>query len=184
MRKRIHDIIGQRYGELTVDSYSHKDAASRNYFICICSCGASKKIQQSNLLSGRSSSCGCIRRVSHIPDVEHGGASIYIPSKEEQPSAELDISTLPIIRRGKKIHDSILDDLKLTNSLVLKEAVFLNKGDKVVFRKSNMVGTSNTFAATGGFDVTLDDGSIIGVESINDVWLLIRYNDEHKIARR
>jgi len=184
MCKRINDMIGRRYGELTVEAYSHKDAASRNYFLCICSCGKSKTIQQSNLLSGRTRSCGCIRRVTHIPDVERAGSSSHIPCKDKPLSAELDISTLAIIRRTGKKRDSDPDGFKSANPLVLKEALFLNKGDRVVIRKSSLVGTSNTFATQGGFDVTLDDGSIIAVESINDVWLLIRYNDEHKMVLR
>ena len=181
MRKRINDIIGQRYGKLTVEKYSHKDSSSRNYFTCICSCGKSKTIQQSNLLSGRISSCGCIRRVDLIQDIEQVESSSHIQSNYQSANAKLDISTLQIIRRNKKIDDSILDNLNLSDPLVLKEPVFLNKGDRVVIKKSGMIGTSNKFANLSGFDVTLDDGGIVMVESINDVWLLIRYNDEHKI---
>ena len=184
MCKRINDMIGQRYGKLTVEAYSHKDSGSRNYFTCICSCGASKKIQQSNLLSGRTSSCGCTRRVGHIPEPEQVVSSNHITSHDRPTNAELDISTLQIIRRGRKSNDSILDDLKLRNPMILKETVFLNKGDRVVIRKSGLSGISCKSVTLGEVGVALEDDSIVMVDSINDIWLLKRYNDEHKPVLR
>lgn len=182
MRKRINNIIGQIFGELTVGSYSHKDSASRNYFTCICSCGKSKTIQQSNLLSGRSLSCGCSRRVIHISDVKNVVSLSHMPYRDEPASAELDISTLPIITRSAKKRDPVSDDFISTNPMVLKETIFLSKGDRVVIKKSNLIGTSNRSVTLSGFDVTLDDGSIVMVESINDVWLLNRYNDKQRLG--
>lgn len=117
-----------------------------------------------------------------IPHVEQVKPSCQILPDVQLESAELDISTVPIIyRKENRLHYNS-DHLKLTNPLVLKEAVFLNKGDRVVIKKSKLVGTTSKYVGTDGFDVTLDDDSIVSVESIDDVWLLIEYNDKHDLV--
>lgn len=72
-----YDLVGKRFGMLTVEEYAGvrrtKVKTGKNtsrvrtthHYNCRCDCGNLKKnIRRSNLLSGDSRSCGCIRKDS------------------------------------------------------------------------------------------------------------------------
>ena len=56
------DITGQKFGFLTVESYipEKKGAA---YFNCKCKCGNSAVVRGSDLRSGSTKSCGCLKKI-------------------------------------------------------------------------------------------------------------------------
>lgn len=55
------DIIGKRFGMLTVLAYSHtKNGCS--YWLCKCDCGNTKAIMKGNLIHQKTKSCGCLQR--------------------------------------------------------------------------------------------------------------------------
>jgi hypothetical protein len=64
------DIVGKRYGRLTVVSYSHKvkrinSNGYKHYYNCICDCGNNCLAERSAL--GRTiNSCGCLRKENII----------------------------------------------------------------------------------------------------------------------
>jgi hypothetical protein len=59
MNSRINDLTGSVFGRLTVQGFAHtKDRTV--YWMCACSCGASKTIKGASLVAGRSQSCGCL----------------------------------------------------------------------------------------------------------------------------
>lgn len=65
-QKRIEtDIIGKRYGRLTVISYSHKEKVKnryKHYYNCDCECGKRNiLVERNNLIYGNTKSCSCIR---------------------------------------------------------------------------------------------------------------------------
>lgn len=176
MSKKIHDIIGQKYGELTVQSYSHKDAASRNYFTCICSCGKSKIIQQSNLLSGRSTSCGCSRRqavTSQAADHDPLHTSDITPTDE----VCVDMGMLPVLTRFKlnSLTNHEMEAFRLINKAYLVETTFLKKGDRVVIKENGKCATANINVTDDScFEVTLDDGKTSQIFCLDDVWQLVQ----------
>lgn len=55
------DIIGKKYGRLTVISYDHNNGYIP-YFLCKCDCGNTKVIQKYNLIEGKTLSCGCYHK--------------------------------------------------------------------------------------------------------------------------
>lgn len=57
MDSRVKNKVGNKYGELTVISFSHTKNY-RSYWNCICSCGNKKTINGHSLTSGRTKSCG------------------------------------------------------------------------------------------------------------------------------
>lgn len=59
MNKKI-DLTGQVINRLTVISFDKK-IKDKPYWLCKCSCGNIKSINQCNLKSGKSKSCGCLR---------------------------------------------------------------------------------------------------------------------------
>jgi len=52
------DMVGKRYGRLTVLSYATKDP-KRAHWLCACACGATKVIAGKSLRNGSTKSCGC-----------------------------------------------------------------------------------------------------------------------------
>lgn len=59
MPRRVRDLKGNRYGRLTVESFSHagKDAV----WHCICDCGNTVNVRRGNLVTGSTKSCGCLK---------------------------------------------------------------------------------------------------------------------------
>lgn len=58
MPKRL-DISGEKYGKLTVVSYSHQNEHGKSVWTCKCECGNESKVVGSGLKSGHTTSCGC-----------------------------------------------------------------------------------------------------------------------------
>lgn len=55
------DMVGMRFGKLTVlkEAYTRK---SKHYWLCRCDCGNEKIVEEYHLKSGRTKSCGCLRK--------------------------------------------------------------------------------------------------------------------------
>lgn len=51
--------VGTTFGRLTTISYAGK-LRKRSAWLCRCTCGTEKVIQQSNLITGGTKSCGCL----------------------------------------------------------------------------------------------------------------------------
>ena len=59
--KKREEIIGKRFGKLTVISfYEVKNLSS--YFLCKCDCGNDTIVSMDKLKSGNTRSCGCLQR--------------------------------------------------------------------------------------------------------------------------
>ena len=75
---RPHIVIGQQFGRWTVTGLAPTRKTPRGYYLvywlCVCSCGAERQVQQRHLLSGRTVSCGCWRRQAAAERMTtHGG---------------------------------------------------------------------------------------------------------------
>lgn len=55
-------MIGEKWGRLTVEEFSHKDDKHRKWWRCRCECGGSAVLHTGNLRSGNTQSCGCLLR--------------------------------------------------------------------------------------------------------------------------
>ena len=60
MGRKIIDLVGQKFGRLTVLSMSDEHNGSGIHWNCVCDCGNNAVISGSNLRSGRTRSCGCL----------------------------------------------------------------------------------------------------------------------------
>lgn len=61
------DITGDRYGKLLAIRHDHINAAGQSYWLCVCECGNQKTVASKHLRSGRTQSCGCLRRKNNQP---------------------------------------------------------------------------------------------------------------------
>ena len=55
------DISGMKFGKLTAIKAVGKNSKGEHLWECICDCGNRRTVNVSNLLLGRSTSCGCSR---------------------------------------------------------------------------------------------------------------------------
>jgi hypothetical protein len=58
-RSRATNLVGQRFGKLTVIARGEND---KSRFICKCNCGTTTLVVGGNLRSGNTKSCGCLRK--------------------------------------------------------------------------------------------------------------------------
>lgn len=54
------DLIGRRFGRLIVIGYAGHSKNGADMWFCECECGVITTVCQSNLLRGKSKSCGCL----------------------------------------------------------------------------------------------------------------------------
>lgn len=67
------DMVGRKYGRLTVVSFSHRTDKRRTIWSCICDCGGNSLSDGANLRNGNTQSCGCYRRDKTIDaHISHG----------------------------------------------------------------------------------------------------------------
>lgn len=57
-----HNIIGRKFGRLSVVSLTNKRQNRGRIFLCICDCGTSTEVLGTSLRRGLSKSCGCYSR--------------------------------------------------------------------------------------------------------------------------
>lgn len=65
MCRKLPNLSGKEFGRWMVvaeaEPYYNKKEKYRQW-VCVCECGRCKVVRQSNLLNGRSNSCGCIHK--------------------------------------------------------------------------------------------------------------------------
>lgn len=62
---RLLDLSGRRFGLLTALRFSHLNRHGRAEWNCACDCGTEKTVASAQLMSGRTQSCGCLRKTNH-----------------------------------------------------------------------------------------------------------------------
>lgn len=58
---QVPELKGQVFGRLTVESYVGKNKHGKNRWLCQCSCGNNKVIDQASFTRGLTTSCGCLK---------------------------------------------------------------------------------------------------------------------------
>lgn len=60
MENRL-DLVGKKFGRLTVIKFDSKDKRGKLKWLCRCDCGKEKVVLGSRLKDGNTKSCGCLR---------------------------------------------------------------------------------------------------------------------------
>jgi len=97
------DRKGKKYGKLLVINHYGKD--NRNFYLwnCKCDCGNTKVVVGSNLSSGKSKSCGCLR----IEFLTKKGNQFGL--YEDRQNAMLKVQYSHLKRRNNKMIGKIID---------------------------------------------------------------------------
>jgi len=100
--KIVNDLSGQRFGRLTVKSFSGSKryvTYSRAYWKCVCDCGNELDVKSDSLISGHTKSCGCYlkdtRNENHGSRTPYGHSSlnkVYHNYKSDAIKRGLDFS--------------------------------------------------------------------------------------------
>lgn len=56
------NLIGKKYGQLTVIGLSDKMSGRKSYWYCQCDCGNEVKVRSDRLTTGNTLSCGCLKK--------------------------------------------------------------------------------------------------------------------------
>lgn len=64
----IKDLLGERFGRRTVVDYVGIDTYGRPVWLCQCDCGTWRELTHNTLLVGKSTSCGCERKIVKLND--------------------------------------------------------------------------------------------------------------------
>lgn len=83
------DLVGQKFGMLTVIKYAGKPGLKHRW-ICQCECGSQKDIQENHLKTGNTKSCGCLHK-------RKGKDSPFFKGFGEIP-----LDVFSVIKRGAK----------------------------------------------------------------------------------
>lgn len=67
------DIIGLKFGRLTVISYSHTNSDNKACYNCVCDCGNEKIASGKSMRFGKTMSCGCLKNeLDRTRNLKHG----------------------------------------------------------------------------------------------------------------
>jgi hypothetical protein len=58
----LRNLTGERFGRLAVKSFAGKDKHGRSTWLCRCDCGRKTTVEMSQLVTGRTQSCGCLKQ--------------------------------------------------------------------------------------------------------------------------
>jgi hypothetical protein len=73
-RVKAIDLLGQKFGRLTVLSRSQNSEQGKTQWTCLCECGNQKTVLGDSLRSNKTTSCGCYRKqvVGKNAPIKHG----------------------------------------------------------------------------------------------------------------
>lgn len=76
------DLVGQRFGRLVVKEFAGRDRWYVALWLCLCDCGNNRIVNDANLKTGHTQSCGCYRKqkISEIHTI-HGAAKRNKPTR-------------------------------------------------------------------------------------------------------
>lgn len=75
MKFDVNDIIGKKFGQLTVLSYDHKEQifiknnvknGYKYFYLCLCKCGNKTLVSRYHLIYKHTQSCGCITNIHNL----------------------------------------------------------------------------------------------------------------------
>ena len=71
MPQHSKDLSGRTFNRLTVLYRDYSKLPSHTYWLCQCSCGETKSVRASHLLSGNTQSCGCLAQEQFQKNTRH-----------------------------------------------------------------------------------------------------------------
>lgn len=74
----VRDLMGQKFGYLSVESPGTRRELGKTFWWCRCErCNGTAEVERRNLLSGKTLSCGCLKRDNHIASLVDETGNVY-----------------------------------------------------------------------------------------------------------
>jgi len=97
------DLTGREFGELTVLELTGKKDHRNLVWKCRCSCGKETEVTTARLMSGNTSSCGCVKaRRLEATNMYYGGTSLRRSLADKKESRYSASGYTGVTRRGDK----------------------------------------------------------------------------------
>lgn len=136
----MNNLLGQKFGRLTVIKKSNSDRSRRSCWICICSCGKeTRPVRSYSLIKGLTLSCGClvkdkIREIRSLPNGEASLNSLFYDYKNNALKRGLEFSLN--LKEFKEFTSKICyycgsEPSKLHRSKVYKKPYIYNGLDRI-----------------------------------------------------
>jgi hypothetical protein len=142
----VKNIIGNKFGKLTVLELVDRSKSIKTRYICECDCGNIHETSGDSLRGGKSKSCGCLKK-SYIP-------KSYNTNRHEQILIQLYKST--VLKRSKDKNWIDCISFGLFKSIVKSRCFYCNSlpNSKIEDRnKNNREGKiSDVFVCVNGVD--------------------------------
>ncbi len=142
----IKNIIGNKYGKLTVLELIDSNNKSKTRYLCKCECGNLHETSGDSLRGGKSKSCGCLKK-AYIPKT-------FNKNRKQQILIQLDKSTIEKRSKMKWWIDCIGFELFTKTSLTNCYYCNTEPISKICDRKKNKDKTliSDDFILVNGID--------------------------------
>lgn len=85
-RKSSENIVGKKYGRLTVVSMAGADNRKYRLCNCVCDCGHKVKIRIARMLSGEMQSCGCLLDEKRLENLAKAQAVVTTHGLSQSPT--------------------------------------------------------------------------------------------------
>ena len=102
---RFLDRTNMRYGRLSVIKHNGKDDRGKHLWLCKCDCGNEKVVVADNLSSGKSKSCGCLKKEF----LSKSGNQFGLYKDRQQAMMKVQYSHLKRRHKQNKMNGKILD---------------------------------------------------------------------------
>ena len=81
--KNVRDLVGRRFGMLTVTSQAPPNKHQCSTWLCKCDCGTEKVVSANHLVTGNTASCGCARRDGLVvrPENKRAASNAYVKNR-------------------------------------------------------------------------------------------------------
>jgi hypothetical protein len=139
---KLIDLVGKRFGRLTVISKGERDRYSKMHWLCKCDCGNETMVCVSNLKSGHTTSCGCFRNETSSSNINHA-RKFRTPPKED---ANLN-TVYGIYKRTSKLRDLCFELTKNEfENLIIQNCHYCDRKPSNIMNRGN---NKNNFIYNG-----------------------------------
>jgi len=143
MGAKQNDLTGLKFNKLTIlnlINHNEDKTYKKRYWLCLCDCGKETKISTSQIVSGKTKSCGCNRAISNV--INSANSRYKLAKKDAGYNSIFSSYKAGAIKRNKSFEIELIDFIKL-----LKGNCFYCDSEPLTERK--LFGTYGNYLYNG-----------------------------------
>jgi len=114
MGAKQNDLTGLKFNKLTIlnlINHNEDKTYKKRYWLCLCDCGKETKISTSQIVSGKTKSCGCNRAISNV--INSANSRYKLAKKDAGYNSIFSSYKAGAIKRNKSFEIELIDFIKL-----------------------------------------------------------------------